>query len=116
MCIRDRYSDAIQFASRAALEPLASAWTELRDDLCLSLPQDEAQRKMICKQLLGSIAVTWTSECLVALHLRRWGVQLNLGGDFGMGHHIRPSNAPPAAASDDEADAAPSRRRRRRRP
>ena len=32
-------------------------------------------RRQICKQLAGSSTTTWTAECLLALHLRRSGVQ-----------------------------------------
>ena len=39
---------------------------------------------------MGSSAVAWTNECLIAMHVRRLGVQLNIGDAFGAGRFIRP--------------------------
>ena len=97
-CSRARVTRTAQIATRSALDALGSVWTELRNGTCLAFPQEDMRRRQLCRQLMGSTAVAWTPECLIAMHLRRHGVQLNIGDAFGAGRFLRP----------------PSQRRRRR--
>ena len=83
-------ADGFQIASRPALDALGTTWTELRNGSCLALPQEPKARSRICRQLSGSASVTWTNECLIALHLRRMGVQLHIGDPYGAGSYVRP--------------------------
>ena len=94
---RAPFSDAIYISTRAAAAALTSVWTELRLTSCLALPQNSLRRLKVCQQLMGSSIVTWTSECLVALHLRRLGVQILTWTELGPGKFLKP--LPPATAT-----------------
>ena len=42
---------------------------------------------------MGSSKVAGTPECLIAMHVRRLGAQLNIGDAFGAGNFIKPSKS-----------------------
>ena len=74
----------------SAVHPLLACRATSQDKSCLALPQEEGRRVGVCRQLMGSPSVAWTNECLIAMHVRRQGAQLNIGDVFGAGRFIRP--------------------------
>ena len=78
-------ADAFAVMTRPAVESYGTVWSEFFDSTCMSLPQEARRRRRFCVDVIVPPIIYFGTECLIAMHLRRSGVQLSMRGDFRTG-------------------------------
>ena len=78
-------ADAFAIMTRPAVESYGTVWSEFFDSTCMSLPQEAKRRRRFCVDVIVPPIIYNGTECLIAMHLRRYGVQLSMRGEFRTG-------------------------------
>ena len=78
-------ADAFAIMTRPALEPFADIWEEFYGKKCLELPQNERLRRHFCVKVIAPERIAFGTECLIALSLRKHGVELRIKSAFRTG-------------------------------
>ena len=78
-------ADAFAIMTRPAVESYGTVWSECFDSTCMSLPQEAKRRRRFCVDVIVPPIIYNGTECLIAMHLRRSGVQLSMRGEFRTG-------------------------------